>query len=123
MTGWGVFILAVMAVPVVLVAVVCVADARDNRRVRDDPNTSVKGIRRRLAREQAEAELANRPTEVLPRIQPPSLGHERAGRPHPLPRRRLEEPSPATTHRVVEGLRRPPSNPCRARHDPAEEKS
>jgi hypothetical protein len=107
--GWGVFVLVVMAVPVVLVAVVCVADARHNRRVRDDPSTSVEGIRRRLAQEQAEAELASHPTEVLPRIQPPD-GHEHARRSRPQPRRPPEDSGQVSMQRVVEGLQRLPSN-------------
>jgi hypothetical protein len=70
--GGALAVLAVLAVPVVWVAVLLVSDARHNRRIRAQPNRTVAGIRRRLELERAEAEATNAPTEVLPAIQPAS---------------------------------------------------
>jgi hypothetical protein len=46
-SGWAVFVLAVMAMPVLLVAGVMWADAQHNRRIRTNRSRSAYGIRER----------------------------------------------------------------------------
>jgi len=120
MSWWGVFVLAVIAVPVVLVIYLSVADARHNRRIRASPSRSVDGIRERVEREHAE-QAASASTEVLPVIEPipddeptvrlrPALLPKRSRRyvqrpPHPYPRRPLPQPPTDLMARVLRGLR------------------
>lgn len=119
MNGGVLAVFVVMAVPVVWVLVVLVSDAWHNRRVRAQPERTVDGIRERLEREQAEADFASAPTEVLPRIQPapadestvelppilPKRTRPYVQRPRPHPRRSLSPPPPDLVARVLDGLR------------------
>ncbi len=87
MNGGVLAVFVVMAVPVVWVLVVLVSDAWHNRRVRAQPERTVDGIRERLEREQAEADFASAPTEVLPRIQPAPADESTVELPPILPKR------------------------------------
>ncbi|MBE1500930.1 hypothetical protein H4696_008030 [Amycolatopsis lexingtonensis] len=125
MNGGALAVLVVMAVPVVWVLVVLISDAWHNRRVRAQPNRTVDGIRERLAREQAAADFASAPTEVLPRIQPapadeptvelppvlPKRTRPYVGKPTPYPRRPLSSPPADLAARVLQGLRNLPDRP------------
>ncbi|MEU4517359.1 hypothetical protein AB0F52_01420 [Amycolatopsis sp. NPDC024027] len=112
-------VLVVIAIPVVLVIVLLVSDARHNRRVRSQPERTVAGIRGRVKRENAAAEAANAPTEVLPVIQPapadkatvelppllPKRTRPYVGKPKPYPRHSLSSPPADLAARVLQGLR------------------
>ncbi|WP_410669451.1 hypothetical protein [Amycolatopsis sp. cmx-4-68] len=133
MSGWALCILVVIAVLAVAVVVLSLADYRYNRRVRARPSRTVAGIRARVIRERAEAEAANAPTEVLPRIQPAPAEQPTDRLPHvtlpkrprryvqaqrgPRPPARFVVPDRAVMQRVLEGLRQlpdePPSPPLR----------
>lgn len=119
MNGGVLAVLVVMAVPVVLVVVLLVSDARHNRRVRSQPERTAAGIRQRVTRENAEADAASAPTEVLPRTAPaptdeptvelppvlPKRTRPYAQRPRPYPRRPLSSPPADLAARVLQGLR------------------
>jgi hypothetical protein len=112
-------VLVVMAVPVVLIIALLVGDARHNRRVRSRPERTVAGIRGRVKHENAEADAANAPTEVLPVIQPapadepteplptvvPKRPRPYVGKPAPYPRRSLSSPPTDLMARVLRRLR------------------
>jgi hypothetical protein len=120
MTWWGVFVLAVIAVPVVSVICLSVADARHNRRIRASPSRSVDGIRERVEREHAEQAAANAQTEVLPVIQPAS-DDEPTVRLPPVARSKrsrcyAQRPDPELMWRVLDGLRKlPDASPPRTK--------
>ncbi len=119
-------VLACLALPVVLVVAHIVRDARHNRQIQRSPS-SVASIRFRVARERAEAEAANAPTEVLPvihpaattepiEILPPVLPHRPrpyVARPEVPTSRPPKEPDPEVVARVLYGLRRLPTQPSR----------
>ncbi|WP_284742805.1 hypothetical protein [Amycolatopsis sp. RTGN1] len=119
MNGGVLAVLVVMAVPVALIIVLLVSNARHNRRVRSQPERTVAGIRGRVTHENAEAEAANAPTEVLPVIQPapadeptvklppvlPKRTRPYVGKPTPYPRRSLSSPPADIAARVLQGLR------------------
>lgn len=124
MSWWGVFVLTVMAVPVLLVVGLCVTDYRHNRRIRTQPGRTVESIRQRLERERADEAAAGALTEVIPTTQP-TLKDDPTDRMSPvdLPKRHrryvqqpLRSPSRPPSappegelmHRVLEGLRKLP---------------
>lgn len=125
MNGGVLAVLVIMAIPVVLVVVLLVSDARHNRRVRSRPERTVAGIRRRVKHENAEAEAASAPTEVLPRIQLapadeptvplpqvlPKRPRRYVQRPTPYPRRPRSSPPAELAARVLQGLRDLPDLP------------
>lgn len=125
MNGGVLAVLVVMAVPVVWVLLVLISDAWHNRRVRARPERTVAGIRGRIKRENAEADFANAPTEVLPVIQPawadeptvelppvlPKRTRPYVDKPTPYRRRPLSPPPAELAARVLQGLRNLPNRP------------
>ncbi len=118
MNGGVLAVLVVVAMPVVLVVVLLVSDAKHNRRVRARPERTVAGIRARVRGERAEDEAASASTQVLPRIPPlddepteplpivlPKRSRPYVQRPTPYPRRPQVWPKGELMQRVLDGLR------------------
>ncbi|GHG29942.1 MULTISPECIES: hypothetical protein [Amycolatopsis] len=120
-------VLACLALPIALAVALIVHDARHNRHIQRSP-TSVASIRSRVARERAEVEAADAPTEVLPVIHPaldmeptevlplvlPPRPRPYVGRAEAAPRCSSERPDPEVVVRVLRGLRRFPARPSAA---------
>jgi hypothetical protein len=124
-------VLACLASPIVLVVAHILRDVQHNRRIQRSPS-SVASIRRRVARERAETEAANAPTDVLPVIHPapateptevmlpvhPPRPRPYVGRTEAPPRRPPNQPAPQVMARVLRGLRRLPTQPAEAPTSP-----
>ena len=129
MSGWGVFALVVVGLPVVVLIRWFVADRLRARRraryiARFKPDWSVDVIRNRVEQERAEERLTRANTEVLPVISPddvptkvipvlPSRKRPYVDRPPtPWPRKPLlNRPDPELMQRVLYGLHKLPDKP------------
>jgi hypothetical protein len=124
MGGWGLFSLAVVAVPTIAATIWLLCEVHSSRRrrnlLRRDRRRSVSGIKKRI-----EHELSNEDTHVMPKIQRGSLKPDPLQDGHvsgylPIPKRvreytrqaksrartRLSRPDIEHMKRVLNGLRR-----------------